>query len=125
MILKEQPSNLIYALYAGDGLGRPATDVFTTADIGLQRPDGAAAQHAGRTSPPPTTGRRSGCTSTASRWRRRRPPARSRSRPAPCASAATRSWTNEWFAGLIDEVRVYNKALTAAEIQADMTKPVN
>ena len=26
----------------------------------------------------------------------------------------------EWFTGLIDEVRVYNRALTAAEIQADM-----
>jgi hypothetical protein len=30
----------------------------------------------------------------------------------------------EWFAGQIDEVRVYNKALTAAQIQADMTAPV-
>src|SRR5204863_4678437 len=27
----------------------------------------------------------------------------------------------EYFAGLIDEVRVYNRALTAAEIQTDMT----
>ena len=35
------------------------------------------------------------------------------------------TWNDEWFAGLIDEVRVYNKALTAAEITADMTKPVN
>jgi hypothetical protein len=25
----------------------------------------------------------------------------------------------EWFAGLIDEVRVYNRALTAGEIQTD------
>jgi glucose/arabinose dehydrogenase len=31
---------------------------------------------------------------------------------------------NEWFAGLIDEVRVYNRALTAGEIQTDMQKPV-
>jgi hypothetical protein len=31
---------------------------------------------------------------------------------------------NEWFAGLIDEVRVYNRALSAAEIQADMQKAV-
>jgi len=30
----------------------------------------------------------------------------------------------EWFAGLIDEVRVYNRALTAAEIQQDMQSPV-
>ena len=31
---------------------------------------------------------------------------------------------NEWFAGLIDELRVYNRALSAAEVTADMTRPV-
>jgi hypothetical protein len=31
----------------------------------------------------------------------------------------------EYFAGLIDEARVYNRALSAAEIQADMTRPVS
>jgi hypothetical protein len=30
----------------------------------------------------------------------------------------------EWFQGQLDELRVYNRALTAAEIQADMTRPV-
>jgi hypothetical protein len=30
----------------------------------------------------------------------------------------------EWFAGRIDEVRVYNRALTAAQVQTDMTQPV-
>ena len=30
----------------------------------------------------------------------------------------------QYFAGLIDEVRVYNVALTAAQIQTDMTTPV-
>ena len=30
----------------------------------------------------------------------------------------------EWFQGLIDEVRIYNRALTASEIQTDLTKPV-
>jgi chitodextrinase len=29
---------------------------------------------------------------------------------------------SEWFSGAIDEVRVYNRALTAAEIQADMNR---
>ena len=28
----------------------------------------------------------------------------------------------EWYAGTLDDVRVYNKALTAAEIQADMSR---
>jgi Concanavalin A-like lectin/glucanases superfamily len=30
----------------------------------------------------------------------------------------------EYFAGSIDEVRIYNRALTATEIQADMKTPV-
>jgi glucose/arabinose dehydrogenase len=31
---------------------------------------------------------------------------------------------NEWFAGRIDEARIYNRALTQAEIQADMSRPI-
>src|SRR5207253_2520281 len=31
---------------------------------------------------------------------------------------------SEWFAGTLDEVRVYNRALTQAEIQGDMSTPV-
>jgi hypothetical protein len=31
---------------------------------------------------------------------------------------------NEWFKGLIDEVRVYNRALSAAEVQADMNRRI-
>jgi hypothetical protein len=30
----------------------------------------------------------------------------------------------EWFSGRIDEVRVYNHGLTAAEVQADMNRAV-
>ena len=31
---------------------------------------------------------------------------------------------NGWFNGLIDEVRIYNRPLTAAEIQVDMNRAV-
>ena len=31
----------------------------------------------------------------------------------------------EHFAGLIDEVRIYNRALTAGEIQTDMSTPIH
>jgi hypothetical protein len=31
----------------------------------------------------------------------------------------------EFFQGLIDEIRIYNRALTPAEIQADMVTPIN
>ena len=31
----------------------------------------------------------------------------------------------EWFKGSLDEIRVYDHALTAAEIQGDMSRPVS
>jgi hypothetical protein len=31
---------------------------------------------------------------------------------------------SEWFNGLVDEVRVYNRALTATEIKSDMAKAI-
>src|SRR5206468_4286688 len=34
-------------------------------------------------------------------------------------------WSGEMFTGLVDNVRVYNTALTQAQLQADMTAPVN
>ena len=33
-------------------------------------------------------------------------------------------WNDEFFAGLIDDVRVYNRALSLAEIQTSMNTPV-
>ena len=30
----------------------------------------------------------------------------------------------EWFAGLIDEVRLYNRALTPTQLQTDMNSPI-
>jgi hypothetical protein len=35
-----------------------------------------------------------------------------------------RVWTGEFFPGLIDEVRIYNRALSPTEIQTDMITPV-
>jgi hypothetical protein len=32
--------------------------------------------------------------------------------------------SGKWFAGLIDEARVYNRALTSAQIKADMNKAI-
>ena len=41
-----------------------------------------------------------------------------------CVAVGGNSVWGEWFAGLIDEVRVYNRALSASEIQQDMQTPV-
>ena len=123
VMLKEQPGSLIYALYAGDATGRPART----------------------SSPPPTSasaGRRHAaqCLDPSRSHLRRNHPAPVRQRCAGRhardhgvdprldrrpAHRRQRHVDDEWFAGLIDEVRLYNKALTAAEIQADMAKPVS
>ena len=34
-------------------------------------------------------------------------------------------WNDEWFQGQIDELRVYNRALTPTEIATDRDTPVN
>jgi len=31
---------------------------------------------------------------------------------------------SEWFQGSLDEIRVYNRALSATEIQTDMGSPI-
>ncbi|HEY3159968.1 MAG TPA: LamG domain-containing protein, partial [Vicinamibacterales bacterium] len=43
---------------------------------------------------------------------------------APFRIGGNASFTGEFFEGLIDEVKVYNRALTAAEIKADVNGPL-
>ncbi|HEY6503024.1 MAG TPA: Ig-like domain-containing protein [Chitinophagaceae bacterium] len=42
----------------------------------------------------------------------------------PLRIGGTTALTAQYFAGLIDEVRIYNRALTQAEIQTDMNTPI-
>ena len=62
-------------------------------------------------------------TSTASWQARPRSRVRWPLRPASLRLGGNSIW-GEWFAGLIDEVRVYNRVLSAAEIQQDMQVPI-
>ena len=86
----------------------------TTSTRAARRPSAA-----GSTSPPPMTGRPRASTSTASRRR---------ARPTPGTSATPTRWrigaygasATGFFDGAIDNVRVYNRALSASEIQTDM-----
>ena len=54
---------------------------------------------------------------------RRRRPGRCSAATGPLRFGGNAVWP-EWFQGQLDELRVYNRALTAAELQADMTRPV-
>ena len=124
VMLKEQPNSLIYALYAGDGNGRAATDVFTSADLGLS----------GTAATPVDTWTHLASTYDGTTLRlyvngvqaaTRAVTGTIRASTGVLRIGGNSTWNDEWFAGLIDEVRVYNRALSAAEIQADMVKPVN
>ena len=123
VVLKEQPSNLVYSLYASNDGQKPSADLWIAAgDRELRGPatltrsvwthlamtyDGATqrlfvngAQVASRA--------QTGAVSTSSGVLR---------------IGGNTIW-GEWFSGVIDEVRLYNRALTATEIQADMNAPV-
>ncbi|HET8756444.1 MAG TPA: LamG-like jellyroll fold domain-containing protein [Solirubrobacteraceae bacterium] len=122
VLMKERPGGLIYTLYAGDGAGRPSGHVFTTSE---QRAAGTA-------NTPLNTWTHLAMTWDGATLRLyvdgTQVSSRAVSGTLLTSTGALRIggngvWT-EWFAGRIDEVRLYGRALTAAEIQADMERAV-
>ena len=104
-------------------LGRPLGEVLTSARaetrsapsaLAAERWTHLATTYDGSVLRLYVNGTLAGSTAAPARW----PPRR-----GCCASVATASGA-EWFAGLIDEVRVYNRALSAAEVQQDMQTAV-
>jgi hypothetical protein len=122
VLMKEQPGGLIYALYAGDGTGKPSGHVFTTSE---QRVTGPA-------NTPLNTWTHLATTWDGSTLRTyvngdqvasRAVAGTLRTSTGVLRLGGTGVWA-EWFAGRIDEVRLYNRALTTTEIQGDMTRAV-
>jgi Concanavalin A-like lectin/glucanases superfamily/Viral BACON domain len=123
VVLKEQPGQLVYALYAGtDTASRPSGHVFTTSDRALLGPSALplntwshlAMTWDGLSLRVYVNGAQvssSALTGTA------------RTSTSPLRIGGNAVWP-EWFNGIIDEVRVYNRALTAAEIAGDRDTPV-
>ncbi len=122
-ILKETTGGLAYSLYAANDQARPAgyvhvgSDVASTASsaTGLNVWTHLAVTFDGSTERLYVNGTlvtsvaKSGSMATSSN---------------PLRIGGNTVW-GEYFAGLIDEVRVYNRALSAAEIQTDMNSPVS
>jgi glucose/arabinose dehydrogenase len=122
VILKEQPGQLVYALYASTDNGRPSGHVFTTGDMMVRGPSILTANtwsHLALTWDGTTERLYVNGTQVATN-----PLAGN----AVTSTGALRIGGNnvwgEWFSGLIDEVRVYNRALSAAEIVTDRDTPI-
>lgn len=124
VLLKERgTTGLTYSLYAADGAGRPpAGYVYRNGD---QSAVGASAL-------PLNTWSHLAVTYNASALRLyvngAQVASRNQTGAMPTTAGPLRIGGNsvwgEYFSGLIDEVRVYNNALTQAEIQTDMNTPV-
>jgi hydrogenase maturation factor HypE len=121
--LKERPQGLAYSLYAENGSTRPAgyltvsnTDLFVNgaAALPLNTWTHVAITYDGTTlrmfiNGVQTASKVLGGSITVS--------------TGALQIGGNTVW-GEYFKGLIDEVRIYNRALTSAEIQLDMAAPV-
>jgi hypothetical protein len=113
---------LAYALYSSTDTGRPSGHVFAGGDRQL---DATAAlplntwTHVATTYDGSTQRLFVGGTQVASRTQT----GAIATSNSPLRIGGNGVWS-EWFAGLLDEVRVYNRALSASEISAALSGPV-
>jgi fibronectin type 3 domain-containing protein len=122
VILKEQPSALVYALYANLDSNRPSVHAYTTSEFdtrGTAQVAAGAWTHLAGVFDGLTLRLYVNGVQVSSR---------AVVGPLTTSTGALRIGGNsiwgEWFAGKIDEVRLYGRALSAAEIQTDMNRAV-
>jgi glucose/arabinose dehydrogenase/PKD repeat protein len=124
VLLKEQQTTgLAYALYAAEDVARPSVHAFTASELDTRSPSTLpvnAWSHLAGTYDGTTLRLYVNGTQVSSRA----VTGAMRVTGQPLRIGGNAVW-NEWFQGRIDEVRVYNRALSAADIQADMTRPVS
>ena len=122
VVLKQQPGQLVYALYAGEDTGRPSGHAFVGGDLDTR----------GTSALPLDTWSHLAVTYGGGALRLYVNGVQVSSRAVtgslPNSTLALTIGGNsvwgEWFAGRIDDVRLYNRALTQAELQTDMNTPV-
>jgi hypothetical protein len=121
-LLKEQTNGLVYAIYANTDANRPSGHVFTTSEfdtLGAAQLAANTWSHLAVTYDGVTLKLYVNGTLASSK---------AVAGSLFASTGALRIGGNniwpEWFAGLIDEVRVYQRALTATEVTADMNRAV-
>ncbi len=123
VVTKERPSAPTYALYANNNLNRPTGRLFTTSDI----------LSSGPAALPIDTWTHLAMTWDSGTLRLYVNGTLASSAPAASPLAGStgvlriggNSLASQWFSGRIDEVRIYGRPLTPAEITADMNAAVN
>lgn len=122
ILLKEQPGDLVYSLYASTNTQRPGAFVFVG---GEQEVRGSAALAVNAWTHLASTydGTNLRLYVNGTLVKTLALTGNIVASAAPLRLGGNAVW-GEWYAGTLDDVRVYNKALTATEIQADMNKGV-
>jgi PKD repeat protein len=123
VIMKEQPNNTVYYLDSSSDRGGPATGIWAagteqilsrSAPLPVNQWTHLAATYDGATQRLYVNGAQ-----VASRAQT----GAIQISGSPLRIGGNSTW-GEYFRGSIDEVRIYNRALSAGEIQSDMTTPV-
>ncbi len=124
LIVKERPGDLVYGLYSSTDANRPQSQVTIggiarlldgTAQIPAATWTHVAATYDGTTQRLFVNGTQVSTLAVAGAIQ---------TSTSPLRIGGNTIWS-EWFSGLIDEVRVYNRALSAAEIQSDMNASIS
>ena len=123
VVLKEQSETLSYGLYSSNEDNRPAGHVFTSRDAGVASSSVLApntwaylaATWDGTTQTIYVNGTK---IATAALKGTIAPSSK------PLRFGGNKIW-NEWFKGAIDDIRIYNRALTAAEVKSDQATAVS
>ena len=123
-ILKEAPGSFVYALYAKENSNRPSAHVFVGgADLDVRGAQSSvplnvwthlAATYDGATLRLFVNGVQAVTRAVTG----------SMANSTGLLKIGGNAIWSEWFAGRIDDVRIYSRALSVAELQADMNRPV-
>ena len=122
-VLKEQAGGLVYGLYAHDNVPNPAMTIAMgsldqsasgTTGLALNTWTHLAATYDGTTIRLFVNGTQVGTAAISGSLA---------ASTGPLRIGGNAVW-GEYFSGRIDEVRIYNRALSPAEVQADMNRPV-
>jgi hypothetical protein len=122
VLLKEGAGNMAYELYANIDTARPAA-YFTTPGGAIRAITGTAALAANTWTHIAATydGAHMRFYMNGSLVRTVARTGAILATDGPLHIGGNEVWGGEWFSGLLDEVRIYNRALSASEIQADMS----